>query len=86
MLRVAFLGCALVLPPLFASALTWPWESRAENVIAENAQIHLGRQYDDHRLVCNSVSRNISPASQVFYPGAVVALFQNCCLSLMSTL
>ncbi len=73
MLRAAFLGCALVLPVLFASAIPGQLDFGAENVriVAENAQIPLG---DDYQLVCHGISRSISPASQVFYPGAVFAL------------
>ena len=66
MLRAAFLGCALIIPTLFASAIA----GQLENTFADNAQIPLDH-HDDYRLVCNGISRSISPASQVFYPGTV---------------
>ena len=68
MLRVAFLGCALILPALFASAIA----GQLENTVANDAQIPLGH-HDDYQLVCHGISRNISPASQVFYPGDAFA-------------
>ncbi len=72
MLRAAFLGCALILPALFASAIPGRLDVGTENVVAENAQIPLGH---DYRLICHGVlSRSISPAAQVFSPGAVFAL------------
>ncbi|KAH9038637.1 FAD-binding domain-containing protein [Lactarius deliciosus] len=58
MLRAAFLGCALILPVLFASALPG-------RLVAGNAQISLGH---DCRHICHGVSRSISPATQVFSP------------------
>jgi hypothetical protein len=67
MLRTVFLGCAL--PALFASAIT---DFGAENAVVENAQLPLRH---DARLVCHGISRSISPASQVFYPGAVLLSF-----------
>jgi len=66
MLRAAFLGCALLLPTLFAAEQL---DLGAENLIASNEQIPLGHS-DDYRLVCHGLSRNISPASQVFPPGS----------------
>ena len=74
MLKVAFLGCAFIFPSFFATAFAGQLDLRAENTIAENAQIPLGHR-DDHRLVCHGISRSISSASQVFYPGTVSALF-----------
>ena len=68
MLRGTFLGYALLLPALFASAIA----GQLENTVADNVQIPLGH-HDDYRLVCHGISRNISPASQVFYPGALFA-------------
>jgi hypothetical protein len=75
MLRVAFLGCVLILPPLFTSALEWQLDSRAENIVPGNAQIPLGHQDGDYRPICHSISRSISPASEFFYPSAVSAFF-----------
>jgi hypothetical protein len=72
MRRIAFL---FVLPSLFASAFAGPFDCRAENVVAENVQIPLGHQNADYRLVCHSIARSISPASQVFSPGTVFTLF-----------
>ena len=66
MLRAAFLGCALLLPALFASSIA----EQLENTIADNAQIPLAH-HDDYRPVCHGISRSVSPASQVFFPGAV---------------
>ena len=74
MLRAAFLVYALILPSLFALAFAGQLALLAENVVAENAQIALGH-HDDHRVVCHGISRSISPASQVFYPGTMSALF-----------
>ncbi len=71
MLRAAFLGCALILTALFASAIPGRLDFGTENIAAENAQIPLGQ---DYRLICHGISRSISPASQVFSPGAVFAL------------
>ena len=77
MLRGAFLGCALILPALFASAIASAGQPDfgAENfrVVAENAQTPFGHS-DDYQSVCHGIARNISPASQVFFPGAVLAL------------
>jgi hypothetical protein len=58
---------------------------RADNS-KDNTQIPLG--HHDYRLVCESISRRISPASQIFYPGAVFAFlfFQNHFSALMLTL
>ena len=77
MLRAVFLSCALILPALFASAIAGQLDCGAENALADNAQIPLDhpRDHDDHRLVCHSLSQSLSPASQVFHPGAVFALF-----------
>ena len=77
MLRAVFLSCALILPALFASAIAGHLDFGAENIIADNAQIPLDnpRDHHDHRLVCQSLSRNLSPASQVFHPGTVFVLF-----------
>lgn len=72
MLRATFLGCALIVPAFFASAALGQLDFGAENVVAENAQIPLG--HHDYRLACHSISRSISPASQVFSPGAVFSL------------
>ena len=69
MLRAVFRGCALIFLALFASAIS---DFGAEKAVVENAQLPL--RYDA-RLVCHSISRNISPASQVFYPGAVLLSF-----------
>ena len=69
MLRAAVLGCALFLPALFAAGKL---DLGAENLVAEDAQIPLGHRHN-YRYVCHSIARNILPASQVFYPGAVFA-------------
>jgi len=66
MLRAAFLGCALILPALFASANTEELDFGAERLVADTVQIPFGQH--DYRLVCDGISRGISPASQVFYP------------------
>ncbi|KAF8259738.1 hypothetical protein EI94DRAFT_1812806 [Lactarius quietus] len=66
MLRAAFLGCALILPALFASAFTEELDFGAESLVANIAQIPFG--HHDYRLVCDGISRGISPASLVFYP------------------
>ncbi|KAF8259882.1 hypothetical protein EI94DRAFT_1812556 [Lactarius quietus] len=66
MLRPAFLGCALILPALFASAFTEELDFGAESLVANIAQIPFG--HHDYRLVCDGISRGISPASLVFYP------------------
>ncbi|KAH8980666.1 FAD-binding domain-containing protein [Lactarius akahatsu] len=58
MLRAAFLGCALILPALFAPALPGRF-------VAGNVQISLGH---DCRHICHGVSRSISPTTQVFSP------------------
>jgi hypothetical protein len=73
MLRVAFLSYTLILPALFAPAVAGQLDFGAENLnlVAENAQLPLGQ---DYRLVCHSIARSISPASQVFPPGAVFTL------------
>ena len=81
MLRAVFLGYALLLPALSASAIT----GQLENSVANNAQIPLGH-HDDYRLVCHGISHSISPASQVFYPRAVFAFLQLGILPLMLTL
>ena len=73
MLRAAFLGCSLVLPALFASYIAGRLNFGAENTITDNAQVQLG--HHDYRLVCYGISRSISSASQVFYPGAVFSPF-----------
>ena len=72
MLRASFLGYALIFPTLFASAIAGQLDFGAENLVAENAQLPLG--YSDYRLVCHSIARSISPASQVFAPGAMFSL------------
>ena len=68
MLKAAFLGRALILPALFAPAIAWQPDFGPMNIIIDNAQIPLGQH--DYRLVCNGISRSISPASEVFFPGA----------------
>jgi hypothetical protein len=74
MLRVAILGSALVLPHLFASAFA-QLDFRGQNIVSENGQIPLSH-HGIYGLVCNGISRNaISPALQVFSPGAVSAWF-----------
>jgi hypothetical protein len=70
MLRAAFLGCALTLPVLSASA--GQLDFGFENLVADNVQIPLNHS-DKYQSVCHSISRNISPASQVFFPGSVLA-------------
>jgi hypothetical protein len=74
MLRAAFLGCTFILPALFASATLAAGELdfEFETLVANNVQIPLNIS-DDYQYVCHSISRSISPASQVFYPGAVLA-------------
>ena len=72
MLRVTLLGCALVLPAFFASAFAGELDFEAENLFANTVQIPLN--YSNHyQPVCHGISRSLSPASQVFYPGAVFA-------------
>ena len=80
MLRAAFLGCALILPSLFAPFVSGQRDLGTENVVAENAQIPLGH-IDDFRLPCISISRGISPASQVFPSGAVLAFLSELLLT-----
>jgi hypothetical protein len=72
MLRAAFLGCTFILPALFASAIAGELDFEFETLVANNVQIPLNIS-DDYQYVCHSISRSISPASQVFYPGAVLA-------------
>ncbi|KAF8260165.1 FAD-binding domain-containing protein [Lactarius quietus] len=67
MLWAAFLGRAIILPTLFASAITAQLEFGTESLVADNPQSPLGH-HDDYRLICHGLSRSISPASQVFYP------------------
>ena len=75
MLKAAFLSCALILPALFAPAIAWQPDYGPMNIIIDNVQIPLGQH--DYRLACDdisrSMSRSISPASEVFYPGTVVS-------------
>ena len=84
MLRVTFfLGCALVLPALFASGQL---DFEFENLVANSAQIPLEHS-NNYQIVCQSISRSISPASQVFFPGAVSSfLFSSIAASFMSPL
>jgi hypothetical protein len=84
MLRVAFLGRALILPVLFTSAFAGQLDFEFENLVSNNVQIALNHS-DRYQVVCQSISLTISPASQVFYPGAVLALFQTYYLSHMLT-
>jgi hypothetical protein len=74
MLRAAFLSCALILPALFASATAGQLEFGFENLVANNMQIPLNHSYD-YQSVCHGISRSISPASQVFFPGAVLFFY-----------
>jgi hypothetical protein len=83
MLRVTFLGCVLIFPTLFASAFAGELDFGAENFVANIVQIPLNHS-DNYQPVCHGISRNISPALQVFYPGAVFAFLSE--KSLMSTL
>ena len=70
MLGVSLLGCVLILPAFFASAVAGELDFEAENLFANTVQIPLN--YSDHyQPVCHGISRSLSPASQVFYPGAV---------------
>ena len=70
MLRAAFfLGCALILPALFASGQL---DSGFENLVTNTVQIPLNHS-DNYHFVCQSISLSISPASQVFFPGAAVS-------------
>ena len=66
MLKAVFLSRALILHALFASAIS---DFGAENTVVQLPLRH------DARLVCHGISHNISPASQVFYPGAVLLSF-----------
>jgi hypothetical protein len=70
MLRTAFLGCVLISPIFFASATAGELDFEFENLVANNVQIPLNIS-NDYRSVCHGISRSISPATQVFYPGAV---------------
>ena len=70
MLRTAFPGYAILLSALFASAIAGQLNFEPENTVTDIAQIPLSH-HDSYRLVCHGISRSISPASQVFYPGAV---------------
>lgn len=72
MLRATLLGWAITLPVLFASAVAGQLDFGDQNVVSESAQIPLGDK--GYQLVCASISRSISPASQVFYPGTVFPL------------
>jgi hypothetical protein len=75
MLRAAFLGCVLILPAapaLFASATARQLDFEFENLFANNVQIPLNHS-DNYQSVCHGISRSISPASQIFFPGAVLA-------------
>jgi hypothetical protein len=78
MLRAAFLGCAFILPALFASAIPGRFKYQAKNLDAENAQISFGHcdnyQLDNYQFVCQAALRSISPTLQVFSPGAVFCL------------
>jgi hypothetical protein len=73
MVKAAFLGCALILPTLFAPAIAWQPDLGPMNIIIDNTQIPLGQH--DYRLVCHGLSRSILPASEVFFPGSVVSFF-----------
>ena len=64
------MGCAILLPALFASAVAGQLNFGPENSAADIAQVPLSH-HDSYRLVCHGISRSISPASQVFYPGTV---------------
>ena len=68
MLRAAFLGCALI---LLALALDTAAHPGLENLAANNVQITLNDSDRNYQTVCYDISRRISPASQVFFPGAV---------------
>ena len=72
MLRATFMGCALMLLVLLASATAEQLDFGFENLVANNVQIPLNFS-DNYQLACDGISRSISPASQVFYPGAVLA-------------
>ncbi|KAF8260166.1 FAD-binding domain-containing protein [Lactarius quietus] len=74
MLGAAFLGRALILSTLFASSVTGTGQLDfgAESLVTDNAQSLLGH-HDDYRLICHGISRTISPASQVFYPGSRIS-------------
>lgn len=71
--RAAFLGCALILLALFILATVA--QPGFENLVANNVQVTLNDSDSDYQTVCHGISRRISPASQVFYPGAVLAFF-----------
>ena len=75
MLRATFLGGALILPALFSSATAEQLHFGFENLVPNNVQIPLN--LSNYQLACDSISRNISPASQVFYPGAVLAFLSS---------
>jgi hypothetical protein len=83
--RVTSLGRALILPALFASAFAGELDFEFENLVANNVQIPWNHSDNNYQLDCHGIAR-ISPASQVFFPSAVSALFQNHGQSLMSTL
>lgn len=70
----ALLGCSFILLALAASAIARQFDLGPENAVADNPQISLGN-HDDYRPVCHGISRGISPASQVFYSGAVFSFF-----------
>jgi hypothetical protein len=71
MLRAAFLGYAPILSVIFASATAGQLDFVFENLVANNVQVPLNHSGDYHSI-CHGISRGISPASQVFYPGAVL--------------
>src|ERR1700761_8956009 len=77
MLRAVFLSCALVIPAFFTSAIAGQLDFRAENAVADNTQIPLDRPKDPHNnlRVCQFLSQHLLPEPQVFYQGAVFALF-----------
>lgn len=70
MLRAVFLGCALILPALFAAGQL---DSEAESLVVENVQIPWG-QPNNYRPICHDIARNIMPTSQAFSQGAVFAV------------
>ena len=76
MLRATFMGCALMLLVLLASATAEQLDFGFENLVANNVQIPLNFS-DNYQLACDGISRSISPASQVFYPGAVFAFLSS---------
>jgi hypothetical protein len=71
-LRASFLDYTLILPALFASASAEELRFEFENLVANKMQTPLNIS-DDYQSVCHAISRSISPASQVFFPGAVFA-------------